>query len=542
MKNNKSIRIKLLGSLGIFTALLVTLIIMLIYNRYYYSVVDSITETAFAYTRTAAEFIDGDRIRHYVETGEKDEYYETVQDFLNAAQLEAEMKYYYVFVPYEDDLVYVWDAENNEGACELGQHEAYMSEESKALIFSIYRHDPPEEIQTEDSEKYGFIASAYSPVFNSAGEPVAVVGVDISMPDIHRTMARFIIMMLMGVLCMTLVSQAVFYVGIDSKLIKPINLLTESTKKMVSSLESEEKIELDINTGDELEELANAIVKMDGDLSDYIRRLSAVTAEKERIGAELNVAAQIQADMLPRIFPAFPDIESIDVFATMTPAKEVGGDFYDFFLVDEDHLALVIADVSGKGVPAALFMVIAKTLIKNSMQSGVSPAEALERVNNQLCEGNEAGLFVTVWMALIELSTGKGVSVNAGHEHPVLCRSGGSFEAVVYKHSPAVAVLDDMMFREREFTLEPGDKLFVHTDGVTEATDAGNNMFGEDRLIKALDEYRSSDVMKLLHGVKKSIDSFVGEAPQFDDLTMLAFEYLGPPEKQSTSADRITEV
>ncbi|MBR0399509.1 MAG: PP2C family protein-serine/threonine phosphatase [Mogibacterium sp.] len=531
MKKNISLRIKLLRSLGIFTLLLVTLLIALIYNRYYYSVMDSVTETAFDYTRTAATMIDGDRIQHYVETGEKDEYYETIQDYLNAAQLEAGMKYYYVFVPYEDDLVYVWDADLYEGACELGQHEDYMSDESKAMTFSIYRQDPPEEIQTQDDEKYGFIASAYSPVFNSAGEPVAVVGVDVSIPNIHQNMMRFIIMMLLGVLCLTLISQAVFYSRIDSNLLSPINLLTESAKKMVSSLESDEKIELDIHTGDELEELANAIVKMDGDLSDYIRQLSVVTAEKERIGAELNVATQIQADMLPRIFPAFPDINNIDIYASMTPAKEVGGDFYDFFLVDDDHLALVIADVSGKGVPAALFMVIAKTLIKNSVQSGMSPGEALAHVNDQLCEGNEAGLFVTVWLALIELSTGRGISVNAGHEHPAVYSSGGEFALDVYRHAPAAAAMEGMRFREREFTLQPGDKIFVYTDGATEATDTENNMFGEERLIKALNEHKSENLEGILNGVKQSIDEFVGEAPQFDDLTMLAFEFLGKSEK-----------
>lgn len=252
-----------------------------------------------------------------------------------------------------------------------------------------------------------------------------------------------------------------------------------------------------------------------------------VTAEKERIGAELNVAAQIQADMLPGIFPPFPNRKEFDIYAAMTPAKEVGGDFYDFFLVDEDHLALVMADVSGKGVPAALFMVIAKTLIKNRVQMGDTPAQALANVNEQLCEGNEAELFVTVWLAVIELSTGKGTAANAGHEHPALGRAGGGFDLVVYRHSPAVAVMEGIPFREHQFVLEPGDSLYVYTDGVPEAANGQEEFFGTERMLKALNRHPQASPKELLYMVKEEIDVFVGDAPQFDDITMLGLHYFG---------------
>ena len=249
--------------------------------------------------------------------------------------------------------------------------------------------------------------------------------------------------------------------------------------------------------------------------------------EKERIGAELNVATQIQADMLPRIFPAFPERTEFDLFASMSPAKEVGGDFYDFFLIDDDHIGLVMADVSGKGVPAALFMVIAKTLIKNRAQMGGSPAEVLSYANDQLCEGNEAELFVTVWFATIQISTGKGLAANAGHEHPAIRRKDGSFELVKYRHSPAVATLEGIRFKEHEFTLNPGDSLYVYTDGVTEATNKDDVLFGTDRMLDALNKKPDSDPKTLLETVRSDIDDFVGTAPQFDDITMLGFKYLG---------------
>ena len=286
-----------------------------------------------------------------------------------------------------------------------------------------------------------------------------------------------------------------------------------------------------VQRNDEIGDLAVSFNDMAGSLKQYIADLTRVTAEKERIGAELNVATKIQADMLPRIFPAFPGRTEIDIFAAMDPAKEVGGDFYDFFLVDDDHLCMVMADVSGKGVPAALFMVIAKTLIKNQAQLGKSPAEILYNVNNQLCDGNEMEMFVTVWLAILDMSTGKGVAANAGHEHPALCRKNGKYELVEYRHSPAVAVMEEMRFKEHEFTLYPGDHLFVYTDGVPEATNAEKELFGSERMLTALNRQPDANPRKVLKHVRQAVDDFVQDAEQFDDLTMLCLEYNGPEEK-----------
>ena len=278
-------------------------------------------------------------------------------------------------------------------------------------------------------------------------------------------------------------------------------------------------------TGNEIGDLKDDLSDMIYEMDQYMKEIRHKTAEKERISTELSVATKIQADMLPKKFPAFPDRKDFDVYATMTPAKEVGGDFYDFFLIDDDHLALVIADVSGKGVPAALFMVISRTLLRNRAMMGGTPSEILEDVNHQLCDGNDSGYFVTVWLAIIQLSTGKGVAANAGHEHPALRRKDGSFEMVKYRHSPALATMDGLPFRQHDFQLEPGDRLYVYTDGVTEATDSGKQLFGEDRMLDALNHKADSTLQELLHGVKDEIDSFVGEAVQFDDITMLAMDY-----------------
>ena len=260
---------------------------------------------------------------------------------------------------------------------------------------------------------------------------------------------------------------------------------------------------------------------------DLTQKFEKQRLESSRIETELGMATDIQASQLPRLFPAFPKRDEFDLFASMTPAKEVGGDFYDFFLIDDDHIGLVMADVSGKGVPGALFMMVSRVLIKSHLQNGESPGEALASVNDQMCENNDTGLFVTVWAAVLQISTGKGVAVNAGHENPALMRAGGKFEMIVYKHSPAVATIEGIRFREHEFELHPGDSLFVYTDGVAEATNSRNELFGAERTLDALNRDPGASPKDILDNVMDGINSFVAEAEQFDDITMLCFRYNG---------------
>lgn len=270
--------------------------------------------------------------------------------------------------------------------------------------------------------------------------------------------------------------------------------------------------------------LAKAFGEMAVNIEKYVENITEMTAENERICAELNVAKVIQADMLPNIFPAFPRRKDFDIYASMNPAKEVGGDFYDFFFVDENHLAVVIADVSGKGVPAALFMVISKTLIKNQTLTGQSPAEILMTVNNQLCENNKAEMFVTVWLGIIDLKTGKMTAANAGHEYPVICKSGGEFELFKDKHGLVLAGFEDSFYKEYEVQLNKGDTLFVYTDGVAEATDSKNELYGTGRLLGVLNRNKTASCEETVNLVREDIDKFVGEAEQFDDITMVCFK------------------
>jgi sigma-B regulation protein RsbU (phosphoserine phosphatase) len=275
----------------------------------------------------------------------------------------------------------------------------------------------------------------------------------------------------------------------------------------------------------EVGNLARSYISMVKDLESYVANLQNITAEKERINAELTLASHIQAHMLPCIFPPFPEHDEFDIYATMTPAKEVGGDFYDFFMVDETHLAVVISDVSGKGVPAALFMVISKTLIKNYAQMGMMPCEIFSTVNRLLCDGNDAGLFVASWLGILDLTTGKLTYANAGHNPPLLKSGNNEFTYLKTPPSFVLAGMEDIKYRQNEITLQPGDRLFLYTDGVTEATDAGKQLYGENRLLQFMNRYAQNTAADILHKLKEELDRFVGEAPQFDDITMLMLDY-----------------
>ena len=257
-----------------------------------------------------------------------------------------------------------------------------------------------------------------------------------------------------------------------------------------------------------------------------IKERQRLALENERISTELALASRIQSSALPKEFPVRKEF---DLYASMTPAKEVGGDFYDFFMIDDDHLALVIADVSGKGVPAALFMMVSSSLLHHAAMSlkEFSAAQALKIVNDQVCSRNPEEMFVTVWLGILELSTGKLTAANAGHEYPMVKKAGESFELLKDRHGLVIGAMGGIRYRDYELQLEPGSKLFVYTDGVAEATNSRNELFGTQRLEKVLKDHGDSAPAEILKDVKKAVDEFVGTAPQFDDLTMLCVEFKG---------------
>ena len=253
--------------------------------------------------------------------------------------------------------------------------------------------------------------------------------------------------------------------------------------------------------------------------------------ERERIRTEMNMANRIQTSMLPHIFPPFPNHDEFEIYASMDPAKYVGGDFYDFYLIDENHLCMTIADVSGKGIPAALYMMASKILLANNVSAGKSPAQVLTDTNRSICYRNPEEMFVTVWLGILDLTTGKLTAANAGHEYPILMEPGGIFDFYRDRHGFVLGSIPDLEYKEYEIQMEPGSKLFPYTDGLTEAADASRQMFGTDRILMVLNHDRDASCEQILDNVRKSVDRFVHYSEPFDDLTMLCLTYNGPEGK-----------
>ena len=339
---------------------------------------------------------------------------------------------------------------------------------------------------------------------------------DFTLNEMTHDMLAFLIRYIFATIAVTAFMGFIITRLMERTTVRPINAIAKAAQSYVEDRRSgntrmEHFSSLPIRTGDEVEHLNRVMAQMEKDLSVYMEDLTRVTKKEERVRTELDMASKIQKGALPDIFPAFPDRQEFDLYASMEPAKEIGGDFYDFFLIDDDHLCLVIADVSGKGVPAALFMMASKIILADNAIMGKSPSEILYDANNAICKNNKLEMFVTVWVGILEVSTGKLSAANAGHEY----------------HGFVLGGMEGMKYKEYEIQLSPGDKLFVYTDGVSEANDPDGNMFEVKRMIDALNEDPDASPAQILGAVRGEISKFVREAEQFDDLTMLCLEYKG---------------
>lgn len=338
---------------------------------------------------------------------------------------------------------------------------------------------------------------------------------------------RRMLLSFLAVIPVAFVIVSILGAAFSRKITNPLRRLTEDVKKLNGG---NLDYQITVTTKDEVEDLGTAFNQMTAKLKEYISNLASITAERERIRTELHVASRLQADMLPDPDSMLKDRKKFGIHAFMTPAKEVGGDFYDFFLLDQDHLALVVADVSGKGVSAALFMVVSRTMLRSSLSGGIPLAQTAEEVNRALCRDNKEGMFVTAWLGVLTLSTGVLTYVNAGHCHPLLTRN-GKFVYLTELGGMMLAGLEDSRYKESTVRLMPGDILYQCSDGVTEAHSENQDLYGEERLEQQLNDYRNnnpdSSPKQLIEAVWEDLEKFRGKADQFDDITMLAVIYHG---------------
>nr|WP_051527083.1 PP2C family protein-serine/threonine phosphatase [[Eubacterium] cellulosolvens] len=553
MKKGFSIRTTVVIFAIIFMSIMMAVNAFIGYRRYYKSVMNSYiayTDTVLNYAATAAvKYKFGDMIA----AREMPEDYEHLRSELNQIKEDSNIEYLYaIYFDDPDDMHSLYYAINTKTKAELaegmsfsymgtsGRNDGFADATLKAFLDAVKSGKKDNGFQKGYSQEYGFQLNGYRVVFDSAGNAAGLLCVEIDISTINDEISQYVSKVGLITIFLTLLMVLLYLMFMNRYLIRPIEQIGASTntfmKKMRSNVDPAELRydETAVESGSEIGLLADNVRNLANGVASYMVNLQTVTAERERLGSELALATQIQDSVLPNTFPAFPERTEIDIYAAMHPAREVGGDFYDFFLVDDDHLCMVMADVSGKGVPAALFMMSARIVLQSIAMMGKTPGQILTEANATLCINNTMKMFVTVWLGILELSTGKLTAANAGHEYPAIKRKDGRFEIYKDKHGFVLGGMEGMKYKEYELLMEAGDQFFIYTDGVPEATDAEHKMFGLDRMIDALNTDSDAGPEQILKNVRQSVDAFVKDAEQFDDLTMLCIEYKGT---QATQTD-----
>lgn len=529
---------KFVASLGILGVVLTIVISLFSYNNSKNYLEDMYAQRVVSGSMMIADMLNPEDVKTIIgKNGDQSEAYTRVCALFDKLKKDGDITYLSLAVPDEDSVTFYIDscviemgddpANQIPYGMDIKYTDASANEEELAKYQHTYelfaQNKGVDEPVITDNE-YGYNYSVAAVVLDENGKAIAEVQYNLDMGDVRAYLNSFLLKMFIISAVITIISMFLYVLTVRKIVLKPIQELARFTDDITKTRNFENQ-HISLRTGDEIEDLGNSFNFMMEEMERYIDDLSKITAEKQRIGAELDIATRIQASMLPTIFPAFPERDEFDIYATMNPAKEVGGDFYDFFMIDDDNLAIVVADVSGKGVPAALFMVIGKTLIKDHTEPGKDLGEVFSEINDLLCESNSEDLFITAFEAVLNLKTGELRYVNAGHEMPFICKKNQDFKPYKIKAGFVLAGMEGMRYKAGSMILEPGDKLFQYTDGVTEATDSDSKLFGMERLEASLNKIKNGTPKDILESVKNDIDDFVNVALQFDDITMLCLEY-----------------
>ncbi len=527
---------KVIINMGIINFVLSIVVSVVIYWAIYNSVVENLGARAYDSAATLARLIDIDKVKKYKENPiVDDEYRNTIKKF-DIFKTSMKLKYLYVES---------WDEQGNRfiiyDATEPGdgiENSAYGREHLGArLEYSDYANkfimnSDNIELYKVENNFYGHTVASHYPLKDENGKNFAIVGADISFNEIISQIRKSIFFLLILVhITIILVTLATIYI-IQRNIYIPLRKISNTAKNFVSK--KHDKINVNLikyDQNDEMGSLVNSFDKMMLDIKKYSKHIKEVVAEKEYISAELNIATQIQRSLIPHIFPAFPELEEMDIYAVMHPAKKVGGDFYDFFLIDEYRLAFVIADVSGKGIPAALLMVITKTLIKKEATLNDDPGIIFKNVNDQMCDNsnNSLGMFITAFMGILDLRTGEISFSNAGHSNPMIKKRNGKFNKLRMEKQFVIAGMPNLDFKTEKFKMDAEDIIFLYTDGITEAEGANSKFLGEENLISILDsiDTEKSNLEQISNIVIDKVKEFREDRPQSDDITVLVIKYNG---------------
>ena len=501
------------------------------YARFTESLTNEYTDSAFRTAYTAAKIVDGNKIGEYLETkGDSEEYRRKWNNLNILCQEQNVTLIYAISVDTTDynsfESVFNTVNENsNYTPWEVGYRRNTTNEEYRQIYKNIYENglERGQIARTSNLGGKEPHITVLIPIKDSAGKVQAILCVQRPMEELKTGRMDYLKGISLAGIILIIISSWGAALFLKGQIINPLEKIVNESKRFAKENTKIDGEDLEkVSKITEIIDLGSSVQIMEDDVIRYMENLTKITAEKERIGTELSLAANIQMDMLPNSFPAFPQIKKFDIFASMDPAKEVGGDFYDFFLIDEEHVALVVADVSGKGVPAALFMMMTKIMINNYAMMGLSPKEILERVNDSICKNNKNEMFVTVWLGILTYATGHVVASNAGHESPAIKRMGGTYEILQDPHNLVIGAMGGMPYDEYEFYLDKGDSLFVYSDGVPDAINSLEEHFQQERMLEVLNRNCDTEPEILIKNMKAEIDQFVGEADQFDDITMLS--------------------
>lgn len=483
---------------------------------------------------TAAVLVNGDHLEAYLAGEQTDEYLQT-KEYLDRYCKKMGVTIVYVILVDRSDygsFVSVFNLINNSVdnsdyvEWELGHKRDTTNDEYREKYKALYEKESLYETVYRPKPADGSHPhiTTMVPVNGSDGSVKALLCIQRPMRELEEAKLPYTLHIVISTILLIIVSIVFVSMFVRKQVVEPVRKASEEATRFAKENTIGEALG-EISKFDEIMSLATSIDTMKSDMVQYMENLTAATAENQRVSTELTLASQIQEGMLPNEFPAFPNRSEFDIYATMDPARQVGGDFYNFFLIDDDHLCLMIADVSGKGVPASLFMMASEIVLSSNAKMSKSPAQILRDTNSAICEKNRMEMFVTVWLGILEISTGKLTAANAGHEYPALKTADGNFELLKDKHGLVIGAMDGVAYKEYEMTLEKGSKLFVYTDGVPEATDKDGRLFTTDRMLSALNEDPEASPEQILQNVRKAVDDFVEDAEQFDDLTMLCLEY-----------------
>ena len=523
----------MIGEIVLSMVVFAIIIVIYGYNRFTVSFTEEYNYSVLRTAKTAMTMVNADHIDEYLEeNGASDEYKETKEKLTVLCNTQ-DMSVVYVVKPDADykNVTSVFNCLNYNSTYspwEIGHRSENADEDYEVAYRKMYEEDLKEAtIDRIDNLGEGLPhVTGLVPIRNSEGKVVAIMCAQRFVEELSDTRWAYVKNVGLVTLVLMLISIAISSIYLRRHIVEPINDVRSEAERFANeNTESGKLKESTVSKVKEIVSLANSIDKMEGDMLNYIDNLTTVTMEKQRIDTELLLASSIQQSALITDFSPFSERDDFDIYALMVPAKEVGGDFYDIFMVDDNHLAMVMADVSGKGVPAALFMMVCKIILSEYATNDKTPAEIIDYVNNRICEKNSMKMFVTVWLGIIELSTGKVIACNAGHEDPAIYRKGDKFELYKTKHNLMVGVKKNINYTNYEFTLSHGDKLFLYTDGVPEATNQDEKMFGLEAMVNSLSNSKDKSITELLESVKNDVDGFVGDAVQFDDITMMCVEY-----------------